>query len=68
MLKTMTIYFHRCKEDNSELEEMCENEEAKINSLYIGYEITLKGELDTETGKFFVTELENVELESPIGI
>lgn len=68
MLKTMTIYVNRCKENNSELEEKCTNDKAKENSLFVGYEITIDGEFNTETGEFFAHKLNGVNLIKPVEI
>ena len=68
MLKKMTIYTHRCKEDNFELEEKCENDKAKENCLFIGYEIEIEGNFDTETGDFYAYQVNGVDLIKTVSI
>lgn len=68
MIKDMEIYVHRCKEDNFELEELCENDKAKEDCLYVGYEIKIKGKFNTKTGKFFAYSLNGVELRRSVDI
>jgi len=69
MLKDMTIYVNRCKENNYEqFGDLCENDKVKENCCYIGYEIKIKGKFNTKTGEFFAYSLNGVRLIHPVGI
>jgi hypothetical protein len=62
------IYFHRNKESNFRLGVECSNETAKKYSLYIGHEVEVEGDFNTETGKFFATKFGGVDLIKPVEI
>lgn len=67
MLKKMTMYFHSNKSDNyNQFSEFCENDKAKENCCYIGYEIEIEGNFNTETAEFSATSFNGVELIKPV--
>ena len=68
MIQKEIIYFHRSKESNFRLEDECSNEAAKKNSIFIGYEVEIEGEFNTETGEFFATKFAGVDLIKPVEI
>ena len=69
MLKDITMYTHNDKSSSyDQFDEFCENLEAKKNCCYIGYEIEIKGKLNTKNGKFFAYSLNGVELKRPVEI
>jgi len=66
--KSTTIYLHRGKEDNWELQRELKLTDAQMeNALYIGYETAIKIEIDKD-GNAYATHLEGVELKEKVRI
>lgn len=62
-----TIYLHRDKESNSDLmDEHNLPDSLRDSMLYIGYEIAIKIEIDSKTGKTFATHFAGTELPTKV--
>jgi hypothetical protein len=62
-----TIFFHRDKESNYDLMHHHNLPDSlRDTMLYIGYEIAVRVEIDSETGKTFATHFEGVELPTKV--